>query len=355
VGTGTNLAFGHHPVELFFISLLNGLSYGLMLFMLSAGLTLIFGMLGVLNFAHAGFYMLGAYIAYTLSNIFGYWPSLILAPIAVGAIGLAFEFALLRRLRQKSHFAKMLATFGLSVVILEAVQLFWGAGPLNFSLPESLNGPAFALMPAPHGGLDIAIGGTAAKLCGVAATTSACIEFPMVRCFLGIVAIGTFTVLWLLLRYTGLGPLLRATLANSEMVEALGHNVPLIHALVFAGGTALAGLAGAIGGSAFGTEPAMAASVGSIVFVVVIVGGLGSLPGAFFASLLIGLLQTFAVNLDLTTTAALQLLGLTAPDFMTGMTMDRIKLAQFAPVVPFLLMLGILILRPQGLLGVDES
>jgi branched-chain amino acid transport system permease protein len=342
-------------VEFFFVSLFNGLSYGLMLFMLSAGLTLIFGMLGVLNFAHAGFYMLGAYVGYTLSNIFGYWPSLILAPIAVGAIGLAFEFAILRRLRRKSHVAELLATFGLSVVILEAVQLFWGSGPLNFSLPESLNGPAFALLRTPHGGLDFAIGGMATKLCAVAAATSACIQFPMVRCFLGAVALATFATLWLLLRSTGLGPLLRATLTHSEMVEALGHNVPLIHALVFAGGTALAGLAGVIGGSAFGTEPAMAASVGSIVFVIVIVGGLGSMPGALWASLLIGMLQTFAVNLDFAPTAVLQQLGIAGPEFMMGMTTDHIKLAQFAPVVPFLLLLGILILRPQGLLGVDES
>ena len=125
-------------MEFFIISMLNGLSYGLLLFMLSSGLTLIFSMMGVLNFAHASFYMLGAYVGYSVSKVLGYWPALILAPLIVGGMGAAFERVCLRKVHKFGHVAELLITFGLSYVVLELVQLIWGRLALEFKPPAVL-------------------------------------------------------------------------------------------------------------------------------------------------------------------------------------------------------------------------
>ena len=125
-------------MEFFIISMLNGMSYGLLLFMLSSGLTLIFSMMGVLNFAHASFYMLGAYVGYTVSSVVGFWPALIIAPLVVGAMGAAFERLCLRRVHKFGHVPELLITFGLSYVILELVQLIWGRIALDFTPPAAL-------------------------------------------------------------------------------------------------------------------------------------------------------------------------------------------------------------------------
>jgi len=124
-------------MEFFTISMLNGLSYGLLLFMLSSGLTLIFSMMGVLNFAHASFYMVGAYVGYTVSRLTGFWPALVLAPLIVGALGALFERFALRRVHKFGHVPELLITFGLSFVILELVQLIWGRTALDFGPPEA--------------------------------------------------------------------------------------------------------------------------------------------------------------------------------------------------------------------------
>ena len=133
-------------MEFFTISMLNGLSYGLLLFMLSSGLTLIFSMMGVLNFAHASFYMIGAYIAYTIALVIGFWPGLIVAPLVVGALGALFERYCLRRVHKFGHVPELLITFGLSFVIIELVMLIWGRIGVEFLPPESLRGPAFTLV-----------------------------------------------------------------------------------------------------------------------------------------------------------------------------------------------------------------
>ena len=125
-------------MEFFIISMLNGLSYGLLLFMLSSGLTLIFSMMGVLNFAHASFYMIGAYIGYSLAGIVGFWPALVLAPLAVGALGALFERVSLRKVHPFGHVPELLVTFGLSYVVLELVQLVWGRTAVEFQPPELL-------------------------------------------------------------------------------------------------------------------------------------------------------------------------------------------------------------------------
>jgi len=131
-------------VEFFVISMLNGVSYGLLLFMLSSGLTLIFSMMGVLNFAHASFYMLGAYFAYSISNVIGFWPALLIAPIGVGVMGALFERYCLRRVHRFGHVPELLITFGLSYLILEMVQLIWGRSTVPYGLPEQLQGPLFS-------------------------------------------------------------------------------------------------------------------------------------------------------------------------------------------------------------------
>ena len=133
-------------MEFFTISMLNGLSYGLLLFMLSSGLTLIFSMMGVLNFAHASFYMIGAYIAYSIAKITGFWPGLVIAPLVVAAIGALFERLCLRRVHKFGHVPELLITFGLSFVIIELVLLIWGRTAVEFPPPESLRGPAFTIV-----------------------------------------------------------------------------------------------------------------------------------------------------------------------------------------------------------------
>ncbi|MCK9215902.1 MAG: branched-chain amino acid ABC transporter permease [Rhodoferax sp.] len=280
----------------FTVSLLNGLSYGLLLFMLSAGLTLIFSMMGVLNFAHASFYMLGAYFGYSVTEWLGFWPALVLAPLLVGGLGALFERFLLRRVHRFGHVAELLITFGMSYLILEGVQLVWGRSSVDYRVPEALDGPLLTLFD---------------------------IQFPLYRAFMMGMALLMLAALWLLLTRSRIGLVIQAALTHPGMVEALGHNVPRVFMWVFGGGCALAGLAGVLGGNAFVTEPGMAAALGGIVFVVVVVGGIGSLGGAFLASLLIGLAQTFAVGLDVSV----------------------------APVLPYLLMVLVLIFRPRGLLG----
>ena len=314
--------------EFFTISMLNGVSYGLLLFMLSSGLTLIFSMMGVLNFAHTSFYMLGAYFAYTLSGIIGFWPALFLCPLLVGVLGALFERYSLRRVHKYGHVPELLVTFGLSYLILEVVQLVWGRGTVPYALPSALQGPLFTLY------------GT---------------QFPKSRSFVMLVALLMLVAVWLLLTRTRIGLVIQAALKNPEMVEALGHNVPRVFMLVFGGGCALAGLAGVIGGNTYITEPAMAMSVGSIIFVVVVVGGLGSLAGAFLASLLIGVVQTFAVAIDFSWADLLAHVGLHATPETFGWPVLSLTVAQVAPILPYLFLVLMLIFRPKGLLGTRED
>lgn len=277
------------------LSLLNGLSYGLLLFLLSAGLTLIWGMMGVLNFAHASFYMLGAYLAYSVSAWLGFWPALLLAPLGVGLLGAAFERLGLRRVRRFGHMSELLITFGLSYIVVEIVQLVWGRSSVDYRVPAALDGPLLTVFDT---------------------------QFPLYRAFIMAVTLGVLGALALLVR-TRAGLVIRAALTHPDMAQALGHNVPRVFTSVFGAGCALAGLAGVLGGNAFVTEPGMAQALGGVVFVVVVVGGLGSLKGAFAASLLIGLLQTLAVALDV----------------------------RAAPVLPYAVMVLMLIFRPHGLAG----
>jgi branched-chain amino acid transport system permease protein len=170
-----------------------------------------------------------------------------------------------------------------------------------------------------------------------------------------LVAICMMLGLWLLLTKTRVGLVIQAALTHPETVESLGHNVPRVFMSVFGVGTALAGLAGVIGGSTFVTEPAMAATVGSVIFVVVVVGGMGSLAGAFLASLLIGIVQTFAVALDYSVLSLLQSMGVSVGVASQDNALLKLTISQVAPILPYLFLVLILIFRPRGLLGKRET
>ena len=332
------------------INVLNGVSSGLLLFMLSSGLTLIFSMMGVLNFAHASFYMIGAYFAYTLTRLVGFWPALVIAPLLVGLLGALFESTALRRVHRFGHVPELLITFGLSYVVLELVQIIWGRTPVPFDAPSFLQGPAFTVVQGSDGLLLVA-GAASDAMCQAAQ----CSRFPMTRAFTMFVALAMLVGLWLLLTRTRIGLVIQASLTHPEMVESLGHNVPRVFMLVFGSGCALAGLAGVIGGVTFVTEPAMAAVVGSIIFVVVVVGGMGSLAGAFIASLLIGLLQTLPLTVDSSLADLINSLGGSVTNKSAWWPLARITLAQAAPILPHLLLVLILIVRPRGLMGTREG
>jgi branched-chain amino acid transport system permease protein len=333
------------------ISLLNGLSVGLLLFMLASGLTLIFSMMGVLNFAHASFYMLGAYVAYSITQVVGFWWGLVLAPPIVGGLGALFERHALRRVHKFGHVPELLITFGVSYIILELVQLIWGRQAVNFNPPPSLSGALFTIVDAP-GALSLAWGDKPPG-CGVDGV--ACTNFPAFRAFGMGVAVLMLISVWLLLTRTRIGLVIQASLTHPETVESLGHNVPRVFMLVFGGGTALAALAGVIGGAMRVTEPSMALTVGAVVFAVIVIGGMGSLAGAFVASVGLGVIDSFAVSSDHSILDGLQALGMSVTPETFGFALWSVKLSQVAAILPYLLLVLILIFRPKGLFGSREG
>ncbi len=336
----------------FLISLLNGLSVGLLLFMLASGLTLIFSMMGVLNFAHASFYMVGAYVAYTITQAFGFWVGLALAPPIVGIMGALFERFALRRVHKFGHVPELLITFGLSYIILELVQLVWGRQALNFQPPESLRGPLFTIVELPTSlGLSW---GSPPEVCRTVAG-ALCTQFPAFRAFGMAVAVLMLLAVWLLLTRTRIGLVIQAALTHPDAVEALGHNVPRVLMLVFGGGTALAALAGVIGGALRVTEPSMALAVGAVVFAVIVIGGMGSLAGAFVASVALGVIESFAVGSDRSFSDFLGWVGMQVTPESFGYALWSVKISQVAAIIPYLLLVLILIFRPKGLFGTREG
>jgi branched-chain amino acid transport system permease protein len=280
--------------------------------------------MGVLNFAHAAFYMVGAYAAYSLGLKIGFFPALILAPLLVGLLGALVERYGLRTVHRWGHVAELLFTFGLAYLIEELVKVVWGLAAVPYHVPDILDGPLFTLY-----------------------STS----FPKLRGFMMLVALLMLLAVYLLLKRTRIGLVIQAALTHPQTAEALGHNVPRVFMLVFGGGTALAGLAGVIGGVAFVTDPSMAASLGPIVFVVAVVGGMGSLAGAFLASLLIGIIQTFAIAVDWSLGGMLSAIGIAVNEQTPLYSLWKLQISQVAPVLPYLLLVLMLIFRPKGLLG----
>jgi len=280
----------------FAMQALHGLVYGMLLFLVASGLTLIFGMMGVLNFAHGALYMLGAYFSFTILRLTGqFWLSLIIAPFLVGGIGVFLERFLLRRVHKYGHANELLLTFGFAYIIEELVKWVWGNEPLYVELPKILAGSV--------------------NLLGI--------TYPTYRFFIIITSLAVFAILFLIFYKTRAGIIVPAAVSNVEMVNALGINVPLVFMALFGVGSALAGLAGVIGGPYLITNPAMAATIIIDLFVVVVVGGLGSIQGALLASFLIGELQSFGI----------------------------LFIPQIAIALEFLLMAVVLIVKPEGLLG----
>jgi branched-chain amino acid transport system permease protein len=309
-------------------SLLNGLVYGMLLFMLASGLTLIFSMMGVLNFAHASIYMLGAYFAFETSRHLGFWAALIVAPALCGLLGAAIEVWGLRRVHHNGHIAELLFTFGLVFIIGRSVQMGWGMLPMPYRVPALLDFPLFTM----YG-----------------------LQFSAYRAFMLLVSAGMLGATWVLLTRTRIGLIIQAALTHPGMTSALGHNVPLVFTIVFSGGCLLAGLAGVIGGNYQSTEPGMADAMGPIVFVVVVFGGLGSLTGCFISAIVMGLVTTFAVAVDTSIADLLRPLGISiAADDLLGEIMT-VPLARIGALLPLLMMVLILLFRPRGLMGARDT
>ncbi|QDW40579.1 branched-chain amino acid ABC transporter permease [Bradyrhizobium sp. KBS0727] len=306
-------------LELITFSMLNGFLYGMLLFMMASGLTLIFSMMGVLNFAHTSFYMLGAYFGFELSRRYGFWTGFLFAPIIVGVAGALVERFGLRRVHRTGHVSELLFTFGLAYLIEELVMMLWGKMPVDYRVPTSLDFVAFQLFNT---------------------------TYPFYRAFMLMTSLVMFAFLVIILKRTRVGLIIQASLTHPNMVAMLGHNVPRIFMFVFGVGSALAGLAGVIAGPALVTQPSMAASLGPILFVVIVVGGMGSLPGAFVASLLVAIIQTFAVAIDV---SAADLFGSISAPVVRNIW--NVKVAQIAPMIPYVLLVLILVFRPTGLLG----
>jgi branched-chain amino acid transport system permease protein len=285
--------------SIYMIQAMHGLVYGMLLFLVASGLTLVFGMMGVLNLAHAAFYMLGAYLAYTVTVYLGnFWLSLILAPLIVGVLGALIQRFLLRKAHKGGHVAELLLTFGVFYVLSELVRLIWGSNPLPVSVPPLLTG-------------DIPFMG---------------MTYPIYRLFILLFSAIILTGMALVLMRTRIGILVRAAVSDGDMVDALGTNVPVVFMGVFGGGAALAALAGVIAAPFLSVFPGMGLDVLLDCFVVIVIGGFGSLFGAFIASLTIGELQSFGI----------------------------LWFPRLAMVFQFLLMAIVLIVRPTGLLGEKE-
>jgi branched-chain amino acid transport system permease protein len=278
---------------------LNALSLAALLFLISVGLTLIFGIMRIVNFAHGTLYMLGAYVGFSVGLATGsYWAALVLAPLAVAGTGLVLELASLRPLYRREPGAFLLVTFGLALVLSEAIRLGWGADPRRLAVPPALSGSVLILGE----------------------------PFPVYRLFLGAVGVGVAAALWLFLERTRLGLLIRATAQNAEMVQALGVNVRWVRSGVFGLGSGLAALGGVMAAPLVSAHLGMGLNVIIDAFAIVIIGGLGSFGGSAVGSLLVGVAQTFG--------------NFYAPDL--------------ALAVIYLAMIAVLLRRPHGLFGQEE-
>jgi branched-chain amino acid transport system permease protein len=275
---------------------LNALSQAALLFFLGVGLTLIFGIMRIVNFAHGTLYMLGAFFGYTVAHTTGnFWAAFMIAPLAVGVVGLLVELALLRRLYQREADAFLMVTFGLALVLGEIVRLVWGPEALQVEPPQAFSGIVF-LVGEP---------------------------FPTYRLFLVGAGIIVAVAIWQLLDHTRLGLLIRATSQNPEMVSALGIDLNLVRSAVFGIGCGLAGLGGVLAAPLVTASVGMAATMIIDAFVIVIIGGMGSFLGSLIAALLIAFTQVFG----------------------------EYYLPDLALAFMYLLMLIVLVVRPGGLLG----
>lgn len=246
--------------------LLNGFQLGITLFLLSAGLTLVFGIMQVINLAHGSFYMIGAYVGATVAAVTDSFVLGVIAALpAAAACGMIVEWIVLRRLYHREHLDQVLATFGLIMFANELTRILWGRQPLFMDVPAWLGG-SIELLPG--------------------------LMYPLYRVAVIGVGIAVAIFLWLLFAHTRIGMQIRAGAANRDMIAALGINIRLLFTLVFGLGTALAGLAGVMAGPILAVEAGMGESILILTFVVIVIGGIGSIRGAVVGSLLVGMVDT---------------------------------------------------------------
>jgi branched-chain amino acid transport system permease protein len=290
----------------FLIQLLNAVQYGLLLFLVASGLTLIFGIMGVINLAHGSFYMVGAYLAWSLSAQLGsFWLAL---PVCVSlsvALGMLLEWLFIRRLYARDHLYQVLLTYGLILIFEELRSMIWGNDVHGVPIPDLLAG-------------------------SVPLTET--LSYPVYRLWISAVCVLLAALLYLLIRRTRLGMMIRAGAANREMVQSLGIDIGLIYRVVFALGVALAAFAGMVAAPVSSVFPGMGNHILIVCFVVVVIGGIGSVTGAMIAALLIGIVDTFGK------VVVLEIGGFRVLPGLAGM-------------LPYLLMAAILLWRPGGLFG----
>ncbi|MDJ0721385.1 MAG: branched-chain amino acid ABC transporter permease [Desulfobacterales bacterium] len=298
---------------LFVEQILNGLQLGIMLFLMSAGLTLVFGIMQVINLAHGSFYMIGAYVGATVTAQTGSFVLGCLAALPAAALtGMVVEILVLRRLYERDHLDQVLATFGLIMFFNELTRIVWGRQPLFMDVPAWLAG-SVELIPG--------------------------VPYPSYR--IAVIAVGILVgvLLYLLFTRTRTGMQIRAGASNREMAGALGVNIRLLYTLVFGLGTLLAGLAGVMAGPILAVESGMGESILILTFVVIVIGGIGSIRGALAGALLVGLVDTLGRAF-----LPLLLRLFFSPAYADGVA------ASLASMSVYLLMAAVLVWRPRGLL-----
>jgi len=279
----------------FLIQLLNSIQYGLLLFLVASGLTLIFGIMGIINLAHGSFYMIGAYMAFSLTALTGsLFVAIVLGTVLSVVLGVVLEWALFSHLYKRDHLQQVLLTYGLILVFEELRSIIVGNDVHGVNVPDILN-------------WSLPLTDT--------------LSYPVYRLFMSAVCVVLAALLYVLIRRTRLGMMIRAGASNREMVQSLGLNINLVYRLVFALGVALAAFAGMLAAPVSSVYPGMGTQVLIICFVVVVIGGIGSIWGALVAALLIGLADTFG----------------------------KVLIPEAAGVTVYVLMAAILLWRPEGL------
>jgi branched-chain amino acid transport system permease protein len=298
--------------SLFLVQLFNGLQLGILLFLVAAGLTLVFGVMGFINLAHGVQYMLGAYLAVMFYRLTGsFFAAVALALAATLAFGLLLEALIFRHLYERDHLEQVLATFGVILFLNEAVKIVWGAAPLTLPVPELLSG-SVALMDG--------------------------LRYPVYRFAIIAAGLGVAAALYLFVGYTGVGMLVRAVASNAAMVSALGVNIKRLFMIVFGFGAMLAGFAGVMVAPILSVEPGMGDQILILAFVVIVIGGIGSVRGAFIAALAVGVIDTLGRSFM---TDALRAL--------LGPATARAIAPALASMSIYLLMALVLAVRPAGL------
>lgn len=297
---------------LFIEQVLNGLQFGIFLFLVAAGLTLIFGIMGVINLAHGSLFMIGAYVAATVTAWTGSFLTGLIAALPAAALaGVAIEFVVIRRLYDRDHLDQVLATFGLILFINEAVTMIWGRTPLFLNVPAALSG-SVEIIPG--------------------------IPYPVYRLAIIAAGIAVAAILWVIITRTRAGMLIRAGSTNREMVAALGVDIALLYTALFAAGAVFAGFAGAMAGPLVSVQVGMGEQILILTFVVIVIGGIGSIRGALVGSLLVGVVDTLGRAYVST------LLKL----FMAPAEADGIG-AGLSSMMVYLLMALVLVVRPSGI------